>query len=630
MTDDDNLLEIFNNLVSLSGKGKTASLVSSAPDDAALLYLRVSDKSQMRTSIDPEGNSIPAQRKCGTACLARNNLTLAKDGEYVEPGVSGLSIDKRPEFQRMIRRIITQRDVKYVVVYMFSRATRNRYEDAIIEMILGRLGVTVLSAKEGNIGNATPYERAMRGWLAVQNQLASEMSGMDIQEKMGHKAKLGGTLGRAKLGYLNHREKVAGSRGIATVILDPDRADYVRQIFQLYADGYTLEQTQEIITDRGLRTLATARHGEKPVSVNKISLMLRDRYYCGYVTYKGIEYPGQHEALVSEELFDKVQEVRESRSANVSRQRKHRHHLKGRLWCERCRERFVLTQVTGNGGTYFYFFCRGRDKGTCPMPYLRVDGPTGVEAAIRAHLDRVSLPAECRDALAVDADHALNQAATAPDTSARDTLRNRLADLNRQEDAVVDLVGNPDWDTEKLGARLRKIRRQQAAVTRQLDQLDTAVDYSTGRTVLALGLDLLARPGDLYEQTSNDTARALLVGALWSKIYLNADRDGAVTVASVEDETPFDAIRDAHHEGHTSTERPIRTGDTRSACRVPHQRSRGAAPKSSAPAGDGSNKPSWVEVPGIEPGSSGESSGLLRAQSAMSLLGPFSHANKLK
>ena len=37
-----------------------------------------------------------------------------------------------------------------------------------------------------------------------------------------------------------------------------------------------------------------------------------------------------------------------------------------------------------------------------------------------------------------------------------------------------------------------------------------------------------------------------------------------------------------------------------------------------------------VEVPGIEPGSSGVSTGLLRAQSATSLLGSFSHANKLK
>jgi hypothetical protein len=44
--------------------------------------------------------------------------------------------------------------------------------------------------------------------------------------------------------------------------------------------------------------------------------------------------------------------------------------------------------------------------------------------------------------------------------------------------------------------------------------------------------------------------------------------------------------------------------------------------------GQGSSRAAVVEVPGIEPGSSGGSSGLLRAQSATSLLDPIGHANK--
>ncbi|NUT48657.1 MAG: hypothetical protein HOV94_15320 [Saccharothrix sp.] len=40
------------------------------------------------------------------------------------------------------------------------------------------------------------------------------------------------------------------------------------------------------------------------------------------------------------------------------------------LWCNRCGSRMVITRGKGNGGTYFYFFCRGRQKHLCDLPYL--------------------------------------------------------------------------------------------------------------------------------------------------------------------------------------------------------------------------------------------------------------------
>ncbi len=49
---------------------------------------------------------------------------------------------------------------------------------------------------------------------------------------------------------------------------------------------------------------------------------------------------------------------------------------------------------------------------------------------------------------------------------------------------------------------------------------------------------------------------------------------------------------------------------------------------SSALVGDGSSRTLMVEVPGIEPGSSVVSRGLLRAQSAVPLLGSTGHADE--
>jgi len=90
-------------------------------------------------------------------------------------------------------------------------------------------------------------------------------------------------------------------------------------------------------------------------------------------------------------MFEKVQKVLAANGHSGIRRRVHQHHLKGLLWCGRCKKRFILAHNTGNGGTYGYMFCMGRIKHTCDMPYLRLDGRNGIEAAVSAHYATVTL-----------------------------------------------------------------------------------------------------------------------------------------------------------------------------------------------------------------------------------------------
>ena len=68
----------------------------------SIRYLRVSSKKQMDTDsdVDPEGNSIDTQRKVTSA--KEREMGLVNVGEYVEPGNSAQTIDKRPVFREMI------------------------------------------------------------------------------------------------------------------------------------------------------------------------------------------------------------------------------------------------------------------------------------------------------------------------------------------------------------------------------------------------------------------------------------------------------------------------------------------------------------------------------------------------
>lgn len=192
----------------------------------AVVYVRVSSKGQVQTDYDPEGISIPAQRLACERKARQLGLTVVE--EYVEPGRSAMEMTKRVAFQQMLERIRRQKDVGAVIVYKLSRFARNRNDDAIVMADLQKRGVTLISATESI--DETPVGQLMHGILAAFNEYRSREDGADIAYKMGQKAKLGGTISKAPIGYINTIERFDG-REVRSVAVDPERVDYVRLAF---------------------------------------------------------------------------------------------------------------------------------------------------------------------------------------------------------------------------------------------------------------------------------------------------------------------------------------------------------------------------------------------------------------
>lgn len=167
-------------------------------------------------------------------------------------------------------------------------------------------------------------------------------------------------------------------------MIDRKRAPFIQQAFALYASGeWTLEALGDELTTRGLQT-RPGRYPAGPISINKLRLMLADPCYLGKIVYQGEIYEGRHEALINQELFDRVQVVLEERSSRGQRQRKHHHYLKGSIWCGTCHQagresRLIVSHNTGQGGTYHYFVCVAKAHGTCQASYLHRDS---VEEAV--------------------------------------------------------------------------------------------------------------------------------------------------------------------------------------------------------------------------------------------------------
>ena len=201
-------------------KRRAASAAVQTATKNGVLYLRVSSLKQTHTAADVsvDGNSIATQREeCDRKAV---DLGVAVQEVFVEPGRSAQTIEKRPEFRRLLAYLAEHPEVDYVIVYSRSRAFRN-IEDAILtRRHLRGLGVKIISTKE-DFGDSLESE-FMETITDSMNDLQNRRNGEDIKMKMAHKARNGGTIGRAPIGYLNVRKELDG-RQINSVAIDEQR-----------------------------------------------------------------------------------------------------------------------------------------------------------------------------------------------------------------------------------------------------------------------------------------------------------------------------------------------------------------------------------------------------------------------
>ena len=515
----------FNQLLGLDGVVPLTS--GDIPEGSeAVLYLRVSTARQMNTAIDidEDGNSIATQREVGTKRCRRLNAPIAR--EFVEPGNSAQSIAKRPVFRELLRYVEATPQIGYVVIYMRSRAFRNYTDAAIAKRVLAAMGVKLISAKE-EFGEGYMAD-AMEAITDIMNEVQVRQSGEDISNKMHHKAQNGGTTGRAKLGYLNVRKDFDG-RLVNTIDIDPERAPLIRWAFEQYATGeYSLTGLTGALERQGLTTRQTSRWPQRSLSRSQLAAILRDPYYIGKVTFKGEIYPGRHEALISPELFERVQRVLEVRHHRNQRDCRHSHFLRGLMQCGRCYEAGRNSQliysrpVNRAGRVYEYYTCTNRAG--CGLPHLPV---AEIEDALAREVATLRIPIEEVAALRKRvADSLEHQQAAEQETRRR--LKKELARLDVKEERLLDLAADGGLVGKKLRKRLRDLQTRRAVVRQQLECTDEQLRREAD-TVLTY-LDLLADPGRFYELASPVVKRKLLT-AFYAQIWLDDDQHTLQPVA---------------------------------------------------------------------------------------------------
>lgn len=356
----------------------------------AVIYLRVSTRDQATRDREPEGYSIPVQRE---ACLKKAaQLEAVVAEEYVDRGESAKSAN-RPELKRMLDRLRDQQDIAYVIVHKVDRLARNRYDDVVVNLAIGEAGAQLVSVSE-NI-DETPSGKLMHGIMVSISEFYSRNLAAESLKGLTQKAKAGGTPGRAPIGYLNVRRRTSDGGEIRTIEIDPERAPHAEWAFEAYATGaYTLDTITAELEERGLRTWATPKYPSRPLARSRVGAMLRDPHYIGIVHWNGAVWPGKHETVVSRETFDRVAAVLTAHNVSGEKDRKHRHFLKGRVFCARCGSRLCLTNAKGKC-LYFFYLGRAKRNG-CVQRYVLAEE---IEGAVEDGYGTIQLEAQRRDAV---------------------------------------------------------------------------------------------------------------------------------------------------------------------------------------------------------------------------------------
>ncbi len=570
-------------------------------------YLRVSSIRQTHTAvdIDPDGNSIATQRRACDAKAASMGVTVAE--EFVEPGKSAQTVDKRPQFRDMLAYIAKHPEVRYIFVYSRSRAFRNVEDAVLTRRQLRGLGVKIISTKE-DFGTSLEAE-FMETISDSMNDLQNRKNADNIRQSMAHKARSGGTIGHAPIGYRNVRVEIDGKQ-VNTVHLDPDRAPLVRALFELYASGeYTAMDLRETAEDLGLRARSIGQwKAERPLSLNSIYRVLADPYYAGYTVYENELFTGRHQPIVSQQLFDRVQDVLEAHSNRGIHHQQHHHYLKGLLFCARCHEagrtrRLIYTEAKGRNGTiYPYYVCRGRQLDGCDLPHLRAET---IERKIEDHYSTLSLTQAHADEL----QDAFEEAITNELQLMRDLateLNKELAKLDEQENRLLDALSEGDFPREKIRERLNTITRRRATVSERL--VSTRSELDSGLATLTSLIQSMTNLQDLYRWATDD-ARQRINQALLDAVYVN----DAATLTDEKGTPALELLRDAQ-KAFRSTNDPVAEILARPTVHAPEDDETPGQKMAG-----GSKTHLLVELPGIEPGSSGAESGLLRVQCVRSL-----------
>lgn len=322
-------------------------------------------------SADKQVQSIGDQLKLAKEKAANERLkVVATFSESKSAGTPG----RREEFNKMIE-LIKNGKANAILTWKTDRLSRNPLESGMIQQMVSDGMIKSILLTSG--GNYTAEDELLMGVEASMNSIFLKNLSKNVTRGMRTKAESGWYPSVAPIGYLNDRLA-------KTIIKDEERFHKVRLLWDKYLEGNMTVAELSRYADKTLhiRTVQRSKTGGNPLTYNGVRKMLENPFYYGKFMRNGILYNGNHEPMITEEEFIRVQEL----LGNINHNTRPKSELypfvfRGMLTCAKCgfavvTERKTKKYKNGDEGVFTYCHCSGKcKKFKCPQRkiYVRED-----------------------------------------------------------------------------------------------------------------------------------------------------------------------------------------------------------------------------------------------------------------
>lgn len=345
------------------------------------IYARVSTEEQAEF-----GYSIDAQLETLRKYCELYNRVIV--GEYVDRGVSGKSIEGRYELQQLLRDA-QENKFDLVLVWKFNRMARKNIDLLHIVELLQKNNVAFRSFSE-DFDTTTSMGKFALQMMGAVGEL--ERNTIVDNVKMGHKqrARTGKHNGKVPLGYRSVKIDARGRE--SKIVIIEEEAALVRNIFEQYAAGHGLKAIANDLNHRGHKTKSG-----NPFSTCSIRDIIDNPMFVGKIRYNRYEnwaerrrkgktselilVDGHHPAIITDEVWEKVQLLRKKKATMPKKRFEGEYLLTGLIRCPECGAAMTasLTVNRAKDGTKIvrmYYSCgrfRSQGSSVCHANSVRKD-----------------------------------------------------------------------------------------------------------------------------------------------------------------------------------------------------------------------------------------------------------------
>lgn len=482
------------------------------------IYARVSTEEQAE-----HGYSIDAQ--LDTLRKHCQQVGAIVVGEYVDRGISGKEISKRHELKRLLRDADAQA-FDEVIAWKINRLSRKTKDLLDIVEQLSKNNIYFRSYSE-NFETETPMGRFALQMMGAVAELERNTIVENVKMGMKQRARMGLHNGGCCLGYktveIEGDDRKSRKNKLEIV---PEEAIIVRQIFEMYAAGKGFRAIANSLNRKGYKTKK-----QNTFSSDSIREIITNPVYFGIVRYNRFEgwsekrrrgkntspimVEGKHEAIISKELWDKVQTLFKQKSKVSPRTYDSQNLLTGLIRCPQCNSPMVASRTVNHlkDGTKVvrrYYSCgQFRTKGSSVCSANSVPADYAEQYVVNRIQEVLHQPEFLLDI--IKAINRKREQGVYPLKKELEVIETKLQQLTDKKKKIMDIYELDAMDKETLIHRMDELTAEEDVLQDRKSEIDCDLgDTVTTKLSQAAVQDVLMHFNELLEKSSFEQKKSLL------------------------------------------------------------------------------------------------------------------------